>query len=49
MSIKKFYALLLATFVLTKYHGILCKKCYREEFDEVQSITKMESRKEINS
>lgn len=24
--------------VLTKYHGILCKKCYREEYEEVKSI-----------
>ncbi len=24
--------------VLTKYHGILCKKCYREECEKVKSL-----------
>jgi len=24
--------------VLTKYHGILCRKCYGEEFEEAKSI-----------
>ena len=24
--------------VLTKYHGILCKKCYRKEYEGIKSI-----------